>query len=60
MAGPPPHGHSLGLWKCVNKIRGAVIFIKENTSLPVVIPVTDEEGEYFVVGQSYEFTATQP
>lgn len=60
MAGPPPHGHSLGLWTVKRKIGCMVIFLKENTAESVIVPMTDEEAEYFVVGQSYQFTATQP
>jgi hypothetical protein len=60
MASPPPHGSSLGVWKVTHKIAGLLVLTKENVSKPVVIPITPEEAEYFVVGQSYSFSATQP
>jgi hypothetical protein len=60
MAGPPPHGHSLGLWKLVEIAGPYGIFLKENSDKHCVVPLTEDEKEYFVVGQSYSLTATQP
>lgn len=60
MAGPPPHGTPLGLWKVDDKLGDVVFFLKENTNHRVVVKMTKEEAEYFIVGQSYSFTATQP
>jgi hypothetical protein len=64
MASPPPHGTSLGVWKAHNKIAGVSVthvdFFKGSTGTIVSIPMTREEAEYFVVGQSYSFSATQP
>lgn len=60
MSLPPPHGHSLGLWIVKYKVENVVIFEKQNSGHTVTVPMTGEEFEYFVVGQSYSFTATQP
>lgn len=58
--GPPPHGTSLGLWLVKHKLANVVIFEKQNNEKIVAIPMTSEEAGYFVVGQTYSFSATQP
>lgn len=61
--GGSPHGQSLGLMKCVSKadIRDELVslhFISDSGS--ALFRVDKEVGEYFVVGESYEFKATTP
>lgn len=64
MAGPPPHGTSLGLWKCTKKFEeGAdkwAFFRKMDVNKVTIVPVTDEQYEYLVVGTTYDTLFTQP
>lgn len=60
MVGPPPRGVSLGLWLVKHKLDHVLIFEKLSNNKVVAIPMTAEEAEYFLVGQTYSFTATQP
>lgn len=61
--GGSPHGRSLGLMKCVSKSeileeKVSLHFISDSGS--AIFRVDKETSEYFVVGQTYEFKATQP
>lgn len=62
MSLPPPHGTSLGLWTVKHKIKALnlVVLEKQNVGKTVFLPVTDEEFEYLVEGQVFNFSATQP
>lgn len=60
MASPPPHGKSLGLWKVTHKVSGVLILTKEDVNKPVIVPVTEDQFNYFEVGSSWSFSATQP
>jgi hypothetical protein len=68
MAGPPPHGQATGPVRLDHKskmIDGSVLlefFILGRTSYPrgFALPVSEEVGEYFVVGQTYQHLFTQP
>ena len=42
------------------KFSNIIVFHKDTTDSDVVVRVTEEEAEYFQVGQAYSFFATQP
>lgn len=62
--GGGPHGQSLGFLKCTNKTvlenqQVSVAFKGDGRSTAVFI-LSDEDAEYYTVGENYHFSSTQP
>jgi hypothetical protein len=61
MSGSPgPHGQIVGTFTCLTKANGNAVFTSPAGAGTIVLHLDDEDAEYFTVGQSYEFSATQP
>lgn len=61
--GPGPHGHKLGVFECISKSeeKGMVTVLFGTAGKPSAVwHLEPETAEYFIEGQSYEFSATTP
>jgi hypothetical protein len=63
-SGPPPKGQAVGILRCVYKStpeEGRItVTFNTRTAGTAIFHMSEEEAEYYVVGQSYLFTATTP
>lgn len=69
LVGPPPHGKTIGIMKCVFKesknvlpnsvVPQLVIFNGGNLGF-INLSLSAEDAEYFTLGQSYAVSFTQP
>ena len=62
MGGPGPHGQDLGTLKCVSKsaVNHKVTVSFSSNTASASFTLSEEDAEYFVIGESYNFSAVTP